>query len=765
MNASPGNDSSSYATVSALHSHARHYVPVHTSIPSLDPSTLLATMDVVEHETDESDPMELLHVTHRDGCETFTRHRLQETLMLMGCRPKDAWIVTKEVFHVYHKHSATASDRTTHDEDKATTAPSSSTALSWHVLYQCIYSSLTRLDYIKPHHLLPLKVAKEITQRNQSFAVLLGGTSGTGKSTLASLLAARLRLTTVLPTDSVRHVLRSFTVKEAHPSVFVSTYQAGDALAPEDIAALHGDRDEMSSARLHQKKVLKGYKLQSHLVLDKLDRVLTMFEARRQSLVVEGVHLNTAELLALVQKHPTCVPFVIYISHETKHRERFAVRARHMTIDPQENKYIKHFDNIRIIQRHLCKHADRFLIPKINNTNVDRSIATIQSTLIRVLRKLDRGDELVDAKLNKFVTLSREHENATKKGWSSKGVRKAMRPLLKQKVSKRLLLRRLLAEQTTNRFGVRDPHTGEDTSSSDEEEDDASREADDEANAEDDDEDETTVVGSLLSGTATHTHDHSFPTRRVASVTTQGHASVMRSAGAKQKPVDDREIDTSELSKLDEVKDSLAVRQAAGWPASPPLTPSTDWDAQLPLPSREVTFAKVVATFAESANGKGVLWPLDERRKSWMAGDALADVSKAHASRSRTPPPRASRHCHAFFESQRVEGEAQLQLQRTQHQLQQHQVVPMDHPLPPRGKHTKTLARRVHSLPVVQHQDSTSSLDFDFDSVSMADANEATDRVSQTSSPRDECISPLEHSYDETESHFEGSSQSSVEET
>ena len=38
--------------------------------------------------------------------------------------------------------------------------------------------------------------------------ILLTGTSGTGKSTLASLLADRLRFTTVISTDHIREMLR-----------------------------------------------------------------------------------------------------------------------------------------------------------------------------------------------------------------------------------------------------------------------------------------------------------------------------------------------------------------------------------------------------------------------------------------------------------------------------------------------------------------------------------------------------------------------------
>ena len=57
--------------------------------------------------------------------------------------------------------------------------------------------------------------------------MLLAGTSGTGKSTLAGLLAARLGISTVLSTDSVRHMLRSFTPQAANPLLWASTYEVG----------------------------------------------------------------------------------------------------------------------------------------------------------------------------------------------------------------------------------------------------------------------------------------------------------------------------------------------------------------------------------------------------------------------------------------------------------------------------------------------------------------------------------------------------------
>uniref|UniRef100_K3W547 Zeta toxin domain-containing protein n=1 Tax=Globisporangium ultimum (strain ATCC 200006 / CBS 805.95 / DAOM BR144) TaxID=431595 RepID=K3W547_GLOUD len=755
-------------------------------------------MDAVEAEADGSDPMERLVVNRHESRETFTRYRLQETLMLMGCRPKDAVAVTKEVFVVFYKYVATHSAAAAGDDagkseqdngelglqvvraiesshasiesavdaaqlkqltlrtDKQA-ASESPPALPWHYLHQCIYSSLARLDYTKPHHLLDFQVAKEITQRNQSFVVLLGGTSGTGKSTLASLLAARLRLTTVLPTDSVRHILRAFTSKEENPCAFVSTYQAGDALTQAEIDELSiaSDGTAMSTNRLHKRKVLRGYKLQSEVVLEKLDKVLTMFERRKQSLVVEGVHLNTDQMMELVRRHPNCVPFVIYISNELKHRERFAVRARHMTIDPQENKYIKYFDNIRIIQRHLCKHADKYLIPKIDNTNVDRSIATIQSTLIRVLRKLDRGEKIFDEKIHKMVLLSREHENSIKKAWSSKGVRKAMRPLIKQKVSKRLLLRRLLAEQSTGVFGA--THHGEDSSSSDED-----RHADDERNnggedGDDEDEDEqTTVVGSLFSGTTSRAGPSSTSQRQGFLDEIEEHA-----AGSSD--------DAKRMRSL-----STAIRQAALWRASQPLSNYADWESFAPPPPRspEVTFSDVIESIQATPAFTEMRqkWKYEERRKSWMAGDSHhqnEDMKSAVAVNSGFAAAAALSPFKAYSQT-RTTAEAISQLKKYQQQDADNKFT-HSQPVPPSasaGRRSRTAARRVQSLPA-EALEMVTAVDFDLDSISMADPNDddddVDDRVSLTSSQRDGCISPLEQSLDDTDSHFEVSSQSSME--
>ena len=124
---------------------------------------------------------------------------------------------------------------------------------------------------------------------------------------------------------------------------------------------------------------MKGYKAQSELVLSQLEPLLAEFEERGESVIVEGVHLSLNLVVPLLERHPSVVPFLVTISNETKHRERFAVRAKYMSLSPETNRYVKYFRPIRTIQEYLLGRAARHSIPSLNNTNVDRSVDAIHA--------------------------------------------------------------------------------------------------------------------------------------------------------------------------------------------------------------------------------------------------------------------------------------------------------------------------------------------------------------------------------------------------
>ena len=61
---------------------------------------------------------------------------------------------------------------------------------------------------------------------------------------------------------------------------------------------------------------------------------------------------------------------------------------RYMTLEPAQNKYIRFFDNIRAIQSHVISKAEEHMFPRIDNTNVDRSVSLMHSVIMKALRKV-----------------------------------------------------------------------------------------------------------------------------------------------------------------------------------------------------------------------------------------------------------------------------------------------------------------------------------------------------------------------------------------
>ena len=134
-------------------------------------------------------------------------------------------------------------------------------------------------------------------------------------------------------------------------------------------------------------------------------KVIASFVEAKSSLIVEGVHLSLNVLLSVVEKFPNVVPFLIYIKKEDFHRQRFAVRAKYMTTDPGQNKYISNFDAIRAVQNSLSVGASEHLIPKIDNRNIDRSIETMHQTLFSYLKKLEGRQSMFDPESKKLTFL------------------------------------------------------------------------------------------------------------------------------------------------------------------------------------------------------------------------------------------------------------------------------------------------------------------------------------------------------------------------
>ena len=68
-----------------------------------------------------------------------------------------------------------------------------------------------------------------------------------------------------------------------------------------------------------------------------------------------------------------------------------------MALDPGANRYVKHLRQIRVIQDYLVTRAERHCIPRVDNTNVDRSVAAIHATVLSSLKRQFRVNHLSTA--------------------------------------------------------------------------------------------------------------------------------------------------------------------------------------------------------------------------------------------------------------------------------------------------------------------------------------------------------------------------------
>ncbi|KAI4373544.1 hypothetical protein MLD38_011660 [Melastoma candidum] len=417
----------------------------------------------------------------------YTRPVLQSSLQLMGCKARHAFKISQRVFELMRNETSVEvlvprTDNPSSMEDglngvakrnaevekvwRRRSVPfdlykrRTTVVVRRETFLDIVCSTLAEYKYVGPNQRADLILACRIREKKESVTVLLCGTSGCGKSTLSALLGSRLGITTVVSTDSIRHMMRSFVDEKQNPLLWASTYHAGEYLDPVAVAEAKAKRKAKKSAGISRttlkdeladgsaakdkspgisseanvataasselispkQMAIEGFKAQSEMVIESLDRLITGWEERKESVVVEGVHLSLNFVMGLMKKHPSIIPFMIYITNEEKHMERFAVRAKYMTLDPAKNK--------------------------INNTNVDKSVAAIHATVFSSLRRRERGEQLYDATTNTVALVDEEYRNqCTANSLSSKG----MFQLIQRKGSSRHLMALVNADGSVSR--------------------------------------------------------------------------------------------------------------------------------------------------------------------------------------------------------------------------------------------------------------------------------------------------------------------------
>jgi 2-phosphoglycerate kinase len=201
--------------------------------------------------------------------------------------------------------------------------------------------------------------------------ILIGGSTGTGKSTVAAEVAHRLGITRVTSTDFIRQTMRAFFSREFMPTIHYSSFEAGEALE-EDVT---GD------------PTIVGFLDQSRHVCVGVDAAIRRALTEGWSMVLEGVHLVPG-LLPREVEGALLVHAVVGIDDEETHRMHFLVRDSATGGVRAMEKYLERIEDIRRIQSYVIERARREGVPVVENANVDRTIDDVLDLVMRAAERV-----------------------------------------------------------------------------------------------------------------------------------------------------------------------------------------------------------------------------------------------------------------------------------------------------------------------------------------------------------------------------------------
>ncbi len=192
---------------------------------------------------------------------------------------------------------------------------------------------------------------RRLDRLDRPLVVLIGGTTGVGKSTLATMLAARLGIRRVIATDVVRQVLRAFFTRDAMPGVHHSAFDAGG---------------------------LEGFSDQAGHVSTGIAAIVERAANEGEPIVVEGVHLVPGTLSSELRARCVLAEALVVVGDEELHRGHFSHRPG---TRPAE-RYLAAFEEIRGLQDHLAERAREAGIAVIDNENVDATLARLMGLVL-----------------------------------------------------------------------------------------------------------------------------------------------------------------------------------------------------------------------------------------------------------------------------------------------------------------------------------------------------------------------------------------------
>ena len=297
-----------------------------------------------------------IRVEQRDGQLTpFSRLEYQHCLETIGLEVEEAAdIVTRVYTHLIDRQTEQLTSRH---------------------LGQLTYRYLRQSSDLGPAVAHRWLVWRDFINSGRPLIFLIGGTAGSGKSTIATMLASRLDIVRTQSTDMLREVMRTMVPEQLLPVLHKSSFVAW--------AALPGQLREAEKPT--EALLIHGYQTQADLLSVAIEAVIQRALRERVSLILEGVHINPALFEKLqADGEALVIPVMIGVLKRKRLQQRIQGRGSHAT-QRRAERYLKHFDEIWRLQSYLLSEADRTNIPIVVNNDRDKVFREIMRITIGIL--------------------------------------------------------------------------------------------------------------------------------------------------------------------------------------------------------------------------------------------------------------------------------------------------------------------------------------------------------------------------------------------
>ena len=205
--------------------------------------------------------------------------------------------------------------------------------------------------------------------------VLVGGCTGTGKSTVAAELALRLDIGRILSTDILRDVVRLFVSEQVAPELHVSTYDAWRAL----------DHPGITDGKQHS-RLIGGFRAQSDRLAATVDAVIERSVTERVAIIIEGIHIHPEYHLCVAKDEAVVIPLLVTNPSAEKLKQHF-LRRGEVAPSRGATRYLKNFSSIWQIQDYLIGEAQRCGVPIIPNTDLDDTLRRVIAVITKRLEE------------------------------------------------------------------------------------------------------------------------------------------------------------------------------------------------------------------------------------------------------------------------------------------------------------------------------------------------------------------------------------------